>query len=1365
MTPAAKMKAKIQPIAFLRALKPLLLLIIPAILLVVSAFLIKERSLEIAKWVDYTAYSIGGLICLWTLIRLAFFGREAFVLWSHDRELMRKDPLFVVETKIRERLGEIHQKIKQTGNKIYDVPFFAVMGPNSEAIKPLLDGSTLSFPKDLNLDHNEEAREGVEKWYVGSEAVFVDTSQLQSIQYESHWKLFLKTLGKARSRAPINGAVIVLPVRYFSEEKGPDKKEYEIKLQENLQLMQEMLQEKFPVYVIVSGIDQIPGFEEFFSDQHVAVRGQILGWSAGESALASVDLKKLGEGILHIEKKFQSMLLSKMGKQQNVQNVDRVYSFNSKFGTLLGKTEKTISTVFGPDNYLDPVPFRGVYFTGGPYLNLPSVPAGPVMGGTVVGSGSDMGSNAPTILGSGQDIDSNGVSHNWFCRDFFFKKLLLEAGNIVRPKRVLKNQRTIRYATAGIIALQIIVSVVLIVSEAGDTANWRQDSEEVLRRAQALLSRPVASSVDKEEAGRILEDIIGAQAMLKNKNLFRGATSFGLDDDAYENLAAVHNAIMQKFFLSRLIKQTENDISSWDGHDKDFRSFAEKLIEYVRWANPNYRGDLGIAPFLAGTPTGESTKERDFLLKHFAANKMATKPELVDKNVVPRISGAIVRINGASRITVPLESGAIERNPAESEWEWWQRFSRTINEFSKNLEQLLKVEAPITGSENKDPTDQIFEATKLVEYLMNGLEEISRLKEEGIKNYNTWTAAMDGYSEALEAAAVNWQVILKELEKSRARNEYGFKEVVEPVLDKEMHWVQPIIGVEAGHLTEMLDNLVKTKTKMSSRDADLYKTIGEKVFSFVTAFNEYLAGIGVLIKKSGALVSYSTYYSGEELMQKLQAASKEIGELAGKEQIVGESAASVNVIAEEVRKHDMNMTGKQAALGLKDDPGATAKKLVGNATGDIPVKKEILQKFRWNEMSSWIGQWQGGLKREKIYLASLYWMELFDWYKPIRKDQLGKNWHAIVNKNTSALFVEDIAKFLDGWLESIPSELKASLSKEGEAAPEIKDFIVLYNQVKKFKDVYLPGLRKASSDFVSAVHAMGPVANKSRQKMQEAVDPDLNWDALQAFSKFKEEYEINEGIALRNITGSLEELEVGVQKGFKGQLKRDFNTKWGKLIGKMKRNSSYKKFPFLKNGASAERSRMMEILTSAVELGIEFGLLNPEDESVMDTRGQSGNLVDTAIFPGRRNFIIRCAGFKKLFGDSGQAPELSIKMVSGDIGRYFHWVRMYVGNNNFFDMSVYGDRETKLNVLNNPGGIKFVGLDVGKNALSEKTLNKGELGLLQFTYNYGRSLDKQRTKWRIRSQIGSAGGSGEQVGFEMIFAFTQSLPELPVLPE
>ncbi len=1374
MTASSKSKAGIGFFDVLRVLKPLLLLIIPVIILVCNHFFLAEHYPEIAKWVRYTAYFFAGIIGFWVLVRLVIFFRGLLYLWRNEREVMRRDPLYVVETKMRARLKAVHSKLKRKGLRPYDIPFYAVLGQKKGSVDALLSGCGIAFPKDLNeKTRKDQAESYYEEWHIGNEAVFVDISTLLLPQKNDEWHIFLKTLENLRPSAPINGLIIALSIEHFRDRDVRLKRDEEASLQKNLQLIQDRLQEKYPVYLVVSEIEGLTGFSEFFEDLDRDAQGQILGWSGANSFKEPLKLETLSEDIAKIKSNIEAWKLRKMAAQHNTQKVDLIYTFVEEFNGLLRSVSDFIGRVFDPDAYLDSVSIRGFYFVGfrSSALQL---------------SGGDLPIGRQTVIGEGRNLrmdianakvanlEINCDSHHWFCRDLFFKKLIPEAGVIYRPGWVQKKQTILKATAAAIVVLQLVLVGWLLLSETGKSSDWREESALVIKHASLLLSVKNPEKHDEATAGQILDEILRIKESMTKQGLFNNATSIGLGSEVADKLDNLHYLIYQKYFLEQLIRKVESDISKWDGTDSDFSLWGRKIIEYVKWSNPKYKGKLSIEPFVSIEKDALSTKHRNFLLRHFAQVSTDAIPRMTDNNTVARISKALEQVNGSTRITIPLESGVKRRLPGESEWEWWQRVSSMLMGFSDTTKRLLKVESPFLNRQQGDITDRIFAANKMVGQLMNSITAMENIIEEGEGKYATWISSLKEFFPDMKTAASEWPPILDVIDKCEMRSEFAYDKIVVPLLNQEMAWLQTFLGLKNDKLTSLLDTLVKNKTSVGSRQIEIYRGIGQRYLTFLKSFNSYLAGLGELIQKQGALVSYSTYYSGEELMKKLEFVKKDLADLGALENKFVESAAVLDGILADIEKKELEKDTQD--LNLKDakkDIVEMGKSALADAVSGDELKRQVLTKFNWSEFSNWLKNWQPGLKVEKNYLASLYWVELFDWFKPFTKNQMkGGSYGSILRMNlfmekNAQFFTEDIEKFLDGWLLSVPVELE-SLLKDSQAMqlnPGLRDFDILYGQVKKFKEQYLAGLRQAAALFVSAVNLMDQDAQKTLRKLTEGADPELNWNALNAFSKFKQEYEIKEGVALRNITGSLEEVQIALSKTLNGELGKKFEFGWNAVVKKMRESNIDTRFPFFQDGPSASKDEVLRTLSAFVDLGVSVGVIKADDGTAIELNTESKKIMDQIVPTARRNFIEQCAVFKNfLSGENERLPEVVVVLTPGEIGKHYHWVRMFVGKLRYYDLNVYGEKQVTIDLSSSVGGVKFAGLDVSKSSLSEQTITKGDLGLLQLAYKNGRSVDKEKTKWRVISSLSSSSSGGEQISFELIFKFSAPLPLLPILP-
>ena len=1376
---SSKPQSRFDIISILKVLKPLLFLLIPLVIYIINHMLVIDHYPEVAVWVDYVVWGMCAIVGIWVLIRIIKYIKGIVYLWRHDREEMRKDPLFVIETKMRGRLKEVHDKLRRIDRRPYDIPFYAVIAPQNRDVETLLEGSGVVFPKDLNRAIKKSNLDDYERWHIGNEAVFADVTSLQNPAKEQEWRLFLKTLAGIRSAAPINGVVVVVPFEQIKGKGSRSNKEMEAALQKNLQFIQERLLEKFPVYLLISNVDKMSGFNEFFGDLSDKAKGQIIGWSGAEDFDSRRHLDSITKDIAKAKVTIEQIMLQKMADQKSIRNVDKIYLFAAEFGKLLSRASDFVTRVFDPDAYLEPVPFRGFYLVGGASLSpgasqMLSSASVPMDGQTVIGEGAAMKMDAATMIGEGVNIEAMKNTSNWFTRDFFLKKLIPEWGNIARPRWVLKRQRLIKTTAIFAVVFQFLLLGYLLYDEYNKSGDWLGEAEEVIKRAHFVLGKPVYDKQDDLLAQKILEDIIRIQDILKKEGLFKGATSIGYNSKLADNLTNLHSLVYQKYFLAPLIKKVEAEISGWDGIEKPFVPFGQKLIEYVRWANPKYTGELKIIPFLSKGTDAVTTKHRSFMLRHFLQKQSGAIPRMTDNNAVARISKALERVNGNTRITLPLETGPKARLAGESEWEWWARLTQKTEGFTGTIQKLIMIKSPFTEEAGgRDPNDQIYHATKVVEQLMASVLEMEGLMDEGRKKFPTWISSLPDFFPDMKSAAEQWPPILEAIDKCEQRSDHAYEIAVTPILKKEMAWIQTFMGLKADTLTALLDGVIQKKMPMLPMQIQIYRENGRAYLSFLKSFNGYLLGFGELIKKSGALVSASTYYTGDQLIEKLEAVKKEIEALTKLETNVVATAGVLDNVMKDVDEGDANDPELKAKDGLKKNAKKLGKDALKDAANGVQLKRDVLRKFQWREISAWIRKWQKGLKSEKAYLASIYWMELFDWFKPFTKNQMRGGSYASILKmnlfmhNNSQALTSDIEKFLDGWILSIPGEIKAILAEEDAARrePSLKDFVVLYKQVEKFRSEYMPLLRQSAATFVGAVAAMESNAEDTFKHINDNTLPELNWDALEAFSKFKTEYEIKEGIGLRNITGSLEEIEIALSKTFNGELSRKFDAAWNASMRKLRAKETDTKFPFVKNGPSASFNEATNALKEMLDLGIALGVIKAEDGTAVEMTGESKKILDRIIPTVRRTFLQKCAAYHKfMVGEGEQMPEVTVQLKSGDIGKHYHWVRMFVGRLRYFDLSVYGNKTADIDLASMLGGVKFMGLDVEKSALAEQTVTKGELGLLQIAYLNGRALDKEKSKWRITSSLASASADGEQVSFDLEFLFSKPLPPLPIIP-
>jgi len=126
------------------------------------------------------------------------------------------------EAVLAERFQEalaILQRSRFKGQKLYQLPWYVIIGPPGVGKTTLLVNSNLHFP--LAERFGREALRGVGgtrncDWWFAEEAVLLDTAGRYTTQ-ESHqevdrsaWLAFLDLLKKHRPRRPLNGVIVVV---------------------------------------------------------------------------------------------------------------------------------------------------------------------------------------------------------------------------------------------------------------------------------------------------------------------------------------------------------------------------------------------------------------------------------------------------------------------------------------------------------------------------------------------------------------------------------------------------------------------------------------------------------------------------------------------------------------------------------------------------------------------------------------------------------------------------------------------------------------------------------------------------------------------------------------------------------------------------------------------------------------------------------------------------------------------------------------------------------------------------------------------------------------------------------------------------
>ena len=260
---------------------------------------------------------------------------------------------------------------------LYQLPWYVFIGAPGSGKTTALINSGLNFP--LAEKFGKVALKGVGgtrncDWWFTDEAVLLDTAGRYTTHEsdptgdEKEWKGFLNLLSKYRGRQPINGVMLTVSIADLLSTNATDRAQHALVLKQRLQELRDELGIEFPVYVLVTKIDLLSGFESYFHDLSMEEMQQVWGFTIPYENSQKKDFELLPvfdqEYLLLQERLFDSLpdVLMRLGDEKDKA---MAYVLPQQFANLRMILGGFLSDVFSSSKFEQRVIPRGVYFTSG----------------------------------------------------------------------------------------------------------------------------------------------------------------------------------------------------------------------------------------------------------------------------------------------------------------------------------------------------------------------------------------------------------------------------------------------------------------------------------------------------------------------------------------------------------------------------------------------------------------------------------------------------------------------------------------------------------------------------------------------------------------------------------------------------------------------------------------------------------------------------------------------------------------------------------------------------------------------------------------------------------------------------------------
>jgi type VI secretion system protein ImpL len=253
----------------------------------------------------------------------------------------------------------------------YRSPWFLVLGASDSGKSTLLEnpGISLSLREgsaDFGVSH------GI-KWRFFDAGVILDVpghfflGADQTASDERKWKSLLRNLVRYRPQRPIDGVVLTIPAtELFGDTAVPSAVlgQRGAHIFDKLWQLQKWTGLCFPVYVVITKCDLIPGFKAMAGQLPSQYRNEMFGWSNPYNLEAAFDSCWVDQGFEELSYDLNRLESEIFTERNDIPDVDSLFLFAPKLQELRRPLRIYLNQIFKKSAYRESLQFRGFYFTG-----------------------------------------------------------------------------------------------------------------------------------------------------------------------------------------------------------------------------------------------------------------------------------------------------------------------------------------------------------------------------------------------------------------------------------------------------------------------------------------------------------------------------------------------------------------------------------------------------------------------------------------------------------------------------------------------------------------------------------------------------------------------------------------------------------------------------------------------------------------------------------------------------------------------------------------------------------------------------------------------------------------------------------------
>jgi type VI secretion system protein ImpL len=296
-----------------------------------------------------------------------------------------------------DRLGEFGRR-----RWLYQVPWYVMIGPPGSGKTTALVQSGLRFPLSGGADLRGAGGTRYCDWLFTDQAVLIDTAGRYTSQDsdapadKAAWEGFLDLLRRHRPRQPLNGVLVALPAPVLTGDRAAAEA-HASRIRARLQEIEQRLQLRLPVYLLVTKTDLVAGFAGFFERLEERDREQVWGhtFPGTPGRPDTPDPAAVQAAVDDLVGRLDRRLPRRLAEEDDLARRAEIFGFPAQVAALGNELARFVQRCCGSAGYEHGVWLRGVYLTSGTQtgspidrlmdaiagsLGLPTPPVRPAMG-------------------------------------------------------------------------------------------------------------------------------------------------------------------------------------------------------------------------------------------------------------------------------------------------------------------------------------------------------------------------------------------------------------------------------------------------------------------------------------------------------------------------------------------------------------------------------------------------------------------------------------------------------------------------------------------------------------------------------------------------------------------------------------------------------------------------------------------------------------------------------------------------------------------------------------------------------------------------------------------------------------------------